>query len=174
MSTWESSSVPSPKSPSLSLQPFNTSHTMHLRIPCPLPKRFPIIPKYNPSKTPQQNKRHVRHNRRNIAILNNPRRNKLRESVTPNIFINRNRHENWTCHRLVRVDGVCWGDWGESGNLDTGAGVANDYDDLFSISIFIMDGEESVIYLPVPGTLVAYGYNHISNNHKNNIRNHSN
>lgn len=58
--------------------------------------------------------------------------------------------------------------------MDTGAGVADDYDDLFSISIFIMDGEEGVIYLPVPGTLVAYGYNHISNDHKNNIRNHSN
>lgn len=86
---------PLPPFPSLPIPPpRNRSHTMNLRIPGPLPKRLSKVPKHNPTQTPQGNKTHIRHDGRDISILDDPRRDEFAEAVAPDILIDRDGDED--------------------------------------------------------------------------------
>jgi hypothetical protein len=80
---------------------------MNFRVLCPLPESLSEIPENNPSKTPQKSQAHVRHDGRNIAILDNPWRNEFRETVSPDILVDSNSDKDGSCDRFVRIDGVC-------------------------------------------------------------------
>jgi len=107
------------------------SHTMHLRISRPFPKRLAIKPENYPTQAPKSNQTHVRHNRRDKSILHRPRSNELGESIAPNVLVDSDGDENGPCDRFVGIDGICRGYSWEGGNLDSSASVADDYDDLF-------------------------------------------
>lgn len=66
---------------------------MHLIVPCPDPELLSPYPKNNPTKAPQRDQAHVRHDRLHVSILDNPRVDEFRESVAPNVLIDRNAHE---------------------------------------------------------------------------------
>lgn len=79
---------------------------MNLRVPRPLPERLSKVPKYNTKQTPQRDETHIRHNRRNISTLNNPRRNEFTESIPPHILVDGDSHENGSRDWFIRVDGI--------------------------------------------------------------------
>lgn len=81
-------------------------HTMYFRISRPLPKRLPLIPEDNPTRAPQNNQSHIRHNWRNISTLLNPRRDEFRESISPKIFIYGDSNEDGPCDGFVGIDRV--------------------------------------------------------------------
>ncbi len=108
---------------------------MHLRIPRPLPKRLPLIPKQNPKQTPQNNQAHIRHNWRDISTLNNPRRNEFTKAIAPDILIDRDSDEDGARDRFVGIDRVGGRDGGEGCDLDACAGVANYDDDLVGVGV---------------------------------------
>ena len=88
----------------LSPPQYTSSHTVNLRILRPLPKRLAIIPEDDPAQTPQGNQTHVCHDRRDVSILGGPRSNELRESVTPDILVDRDGNEDGSRDGLVGIN----------------------------------------------------------------------
>ena len=117
---------------------------MHTTILTPPPKRLPLPPKQPPKQAPQQNQTRIRHNRRNKPILLRPHRNKLAKPIPPNVLIDRDAHKQATCHGLVAIDGVGGGDGGERGDLDAGAGEADDDDGFPGPVVLVADGHDDV------------------------------
>lgn len=60
---------------------------MNRAILTPPPKCLSKEIKDNPKKTPQRDEAHIRHNRRNITLLDNPRRDELGESIAPDVLV---------------------------------------------------------------------------------------
>jgi hypothetical protein len=58
-------------------------HVMHTTVPRPRLKPLTIEVEDNATCTPQENQRHVQHNRRYIAGIDDPRRDELAEAVAP-------------------------------------------------------------------------------------------
>lgn len=110
-------------------------HAMYLWIPSPLSERLSIKPENDPRQTEEKNQTHVRHNRRDVSTLDNPRGDEFRESVAPNVLVDRDGNEDWSCDGLVRIDRVCRRDGWEGSNLNSGASVANNDNYLFLVSI---------------------------------------
>lgn len=100
---------------------------MNLTILTPRAKRLPIVPKQHAKKTPQRNKAHVGHDGRHVAAADDPGRDELAEAVAPDVLVDGDGDEDGAADGLVRVDGVGAGDGGEGGDLDAGAGEADDY-----------------------------------------------
>ena len=107
---------------------------MYLRISGPLSESLSIEPENNTSQAEEENQAHVGHNRRNITTLDNPRGDELRESVAPNILVDRNGDENGSCDWLVRIDRVSRRDGREGSDLDTSTSVTDDHNYLFLVS----------------------------------------
>lgn len=103
---------------------------MDLAILRPSSKCFAFVPKQNSKQAPQQCKSHICHDGRDISRLNDPRRDKLAEPISPNILINGDGDEDTSRHRLVRIDCICGDDGGKCSNLDPGASVANNNNNL--------------------------------------------
>jgi hypothetical protein len=99
---------------------------MHPIIPAPPAESLPIEVKQYPEKTPQRNQTHIRHNRRHKTRLVDPRRDELREAVAPDVFVDGDGDHERAGHGFVRVDRVGRGHGGKRGDLDPGAGVADD------------------------------------------------
>jgi hypothetical protein len=67
---------------------------MHFGILCPLPKSLSIEPENDSTETKEEDQTHIRHDWGNVSILDNPRSDKLREAVTPDVLIDRDRDED--------------------------------------------------------------------------------
>ena len=119
---------------------------MHRVLCRPAPEPLPLKPKKNPERTPQRRKTHVRHDRRDVAILLGPGRNELAEAVAPEILVDGDADEDAASCRFVAVDGVGGGNGGESGDLDTGAGPANDHNRLYLENSVSARGERAKVY----------------------------
>jgi hypothetical protein len=103
---------------------------VHARLPTPLPESLPNKIKDNTKRAPQEDQAHIEHDGRYNACLDRPRRNELRKAVAPEILINGDGDEDGARDGLIAVNCVGGGDGGDAGDLDAGAGEANDYDDL--------------------------------------------
>jgi hypothetical protein len=103
---------------------------MHITILRPPPHPLPPKPEYHTTPAEERNERHICHDSWNITRLFGPRRNELRESIAPDIFVHGNSDENSTRDGFVRVDSVCAVDGGEGGDLDASASVPDYNDDL--------------------------------------------
>jgi hypothetical protein len=117
---------------------------MNITTPTPPPKRLPLEIKQKPKQTPQRNKTHVRHNRRQKPALLHPRRDELRKPVAPDVLVNRDRYHQGSSDRLIRVDGVGGEHAREGGDLDAGAGVADDDDRFPRPFALVAEGDDEV------------------------------
>jgi hypothetical protein len=135
-----------PKLPIFS--PHLHSQLMNIAIPTPPPERLPVEVKHKPKQTPQRNQPHIRHNRRHKPALLHPRRDELRKPIPPDVLVDRDSDHERASDGFVRVDGVGGEHAGEGGDLDAGAGVADDDDGL-----------------PIPFVLVAEGNDEVAEHH---------
>lgn len=103
---------------------------MNLRISRPLPKRLPPDIKHHSTRAPQDHQAHIEHDGLEKPILLNPARDEITQPVSPQVLIDRHRHEQHPGHRPIAVDGICADDGRQCGDLDTGTGVSDDYDGL--------------------------------------------
>ena len=103
---------------------------MHRTVFRPSPERLSKVIEDNASQTPERDQAHVGHDGRNIASLINPRRDEFRETVSPDVLVDRHGDHERAGNRLVRVDRVGGGDGGDGRDLDSGTRVANN-DDCF-------------------------------------------
>jgi hypothetical protein len=69
-------------------------HAMHLRVPCPLSERLSIKPENDSRQAEEKDQTHVRHDRRDVSALDDPRSDELREAVSPDVLVNRNGNED--------------------------------------------------------------------------------
>ncbi len=82
------------------------SHLMHTTILRPPAHPLAKEVKYHTKRAPQEDQAHIQHDRRDIPISNDPRRDEFAEAISPNVLVDRNRHEDAACNWLVAVDGV--------------------------------------------------------------------
>ena len=85
---------------------------MHTAFRRPLPKHFTLPPKEYSKSTPQEDEAHIRHDRWQIAVRDDPWRHKLAETVAPYVLIDSNGDEDTTGNRLVAVNRIRRGDGG--------------------------------------------------------------
>jgi len=108
---------------------------MHTTVPRPRPKSLTIEVKDNATCTPQENQRHVQHNRRHIASTDDPWRDELAETVAPHVLVDCDGHEDAARNGLVAVDAVCGRDGGYGGDLDASACVPDYHDGLREVLV---------------------------------------
>ncbi len=77
---------------------------MHLRVPCPLSERLPIEPENDPRQAEEEDQTHVRHDRRDVSALDDPRGDELREAVSPDVLVDRDGNEDRSRNRFVGID----------------------------------------------------------------------
>jgi len=77
------------------------SHSMNFRVSGPLSECLAVKPKYNAKQAPKKGQGHVRHDRRNIAIGDDPWCDEFTETIAPDILIDRDGDEDASSHRLV-------------------------------------------------------------------------
>ena len=119
---------------------------MNATLRRPLPKHLALPPEQHAKRTPQKDETHVRHDGRQIPARHDPRRDELAEAVAPHVLVDGDGDEDAARDGLVAVDGVGRGDGGQRGDLDAGAGEADDDDGLDGVRsqcfyICIYDGE---------------------------------
>ncbi len=107
---------------------------MHLIILSPLPECLSVEPEQDAKRAPQRGQAHVQHDRRDVAVRDDPWRYELAEAVAPQVLVDGDGDKYRARDRLVRVDGIGGSDTGDGGDLDARAGVANDDDDLVFVS----------------------------------------
>ena len=91
---------------------------------------LPVEKEDDAEGAPQHGQAHVQHNRRDIAGFLGPWRDELAESVAPQILVDGDGDEDGSNDGLVAVDGIGTCDSWQGGDLDTGASVANDDNNL--------------------------------------------
>lgn len=69
-------------------------HSVDFRIFGPLPEGFAEEPENDSCQTPEDDQAHVRHDGRYVAALDDPWGDELRESVTPDVLVDRDGNEN--------------------------------------------------------------------------------
>ena len=74
---------------------------MDFRTPSPLPESLPIKPEYDASTAEESDQTHVGHDGRDISRFNDPRRNELRKSISPDILIHRDGNKDRSSDRFV-------------------------------------------------------------------------
>jgi hypothetical protein len=74
---------------------------MNLRVPGPLPEGLAIEPKYNAEQAPKEGQGHVRHDRRNVSICNDPWGDELAETITPDVLVDSYSDEDASGNRLI-------------------------------------------------------------------------
>lgn len=117
---------------------------MHIAILRPSSESLALVVEQNAKQTPQKRERPVRHNRRDIPILDDPLSDELAESITPDVFVDRNCNEQTSRDWLVAVDCIRRHNTGQSSDLDTSAGVANDDNDLPTPLSLVTDTDDDV------------------------------
>ena len=98
---------------------------MDARVASPISALLANEPEKYTEQRPQRDQAHVQHDGRDISTTDDPRRDEFRKAVSPKILVHCDAHKDGTRHRFVRVNGVCRSDGWESGDLDTGASIAN-------------------------------------------------
>lgn len=78
-------------------------------------------------------KTHIQHDWREIPALINPFSDEFTETITPQIFVDCDIHEERPGDGFVTIDSVCASNGGEGSDLDTGTGVADNDNDLYSL-----------------------------------------
>ena len=99
---------------------------MHAGLATPLAAALADEKEQDAKAAPQEDQRHVEHDRRDEAGADGPRRDELAEAVAPHVLVDRNCDEDRAGYGLVRVDRVRRGDGRDRGDLDARAGVADD------------------------------------------------
>ena len=74
---------------SLAHAPDESLHTMYLGIPRPLSERLAEEPEDDARQAPYDQQGHVRHDGRDVAALDGPWRDELREAVAPDVLVHR-------------------------------------------------------------------------------------
>lgn len=106
---------------------------MNLGVLGPLSKSLSLEPEQDPKQTPQSYQRHIRHDRRNITVFDNPRRDELTEAVAPDILVYRDGDKQTARNGFVGVDCVSRSNGRDSGDLDTAQCPADYDDDLLDV-----------------------------------------
>ena len=103
---------------------------MYIAVFRPLSESLPVEEKQDPKRTPEGDQAHVGHDGWQVATGNDPWCDEFRESVAPDILVDGDADEHAARDGFVAVHSVGGCNGGESGNLDTSAGVADNDDDL--------------------------------------------
>lgn len=106
---------------------------MHIRLCTPLPTLLSPEIKHNCKRTPQDMQTHIQHDWRNVPAHINPIGDELTETITPQILVDCDVHEERTGDGFVTIDSIGTSDGRKGSDLDTGTGVADDDDDLYSL-----------------------------------------
>jgi hypothetical protein len=147
--------------------------SVHFRVSRPLSERLSVVQEDNSGHTEEDIQSHICQDRGDESRLHTPRRDELRESVSPDIFVDRDIEEDGSCDRLIRIDGIGGRNSRKCCDLDSETSIANDDDDLIGISIAEGYRNSRIkSYLPVPMLLISNAYNNISNYHENYVWNH--
>ena len=117
---------------------------MHIRVLGPLPKRLPLEIEQNAHATEQGDQRRVRHDRLDIAGLDDPRGQELGVAIAPDVLVDGDGDEETAGHGLVAVDGVGRDDGRERRDLDPGTGVADDDDGGPWPVVLVAEGDDEV------------------------------
>jgi hypothetical protein len=117
---------------------------MNITLPTPPPKRLPLEIKHKSKQTPQRDQPHIRHDRRHKPALLHPRRDELCEPIPPDVLVDGDGDHERAGHGFVRVDGVGGQHARQGGDLDAGAGVADDDDGLPAPFVFVAEGDDEV------------------------------
>lgn len=103
---------------------------MHIRLGRPLPELFAKEIEENAKRTPKCGKTHVEHDGRDISILFDPRSDEFAKTVTPQILIHRDSHEDGASNWFVAVNSISTGDGRKRHDLNAGTCVADNDDCL--------------------------------------------
>ena len=103
---------------------------MQGRVPRQPPQALAPEVEEDAKAAPEEDERHVQHDGRQETASNGPRRDEFRKSIAPDVLVDRDGDEDGAGDGLVAVDRVRGGDGGDGSDLDPGAGVADDDDDL--------------------------------------------
>ena len=76
-------------------------------MPSPLSEGLSVIPENNTRQAPENNQAHIRHDRGDIAALDDPWSDELRETVAPDVLVDCDGDKDRACDRLVGIDRVC-------------------------------------------------------------------
>lgn len=128
---------------------------MHLVVLRPSSEGLAVEPEQDAERTPQSREGHVKHDRRNVSRGHNPGRDELGEAISPKVLVDSDRDEDRARDGLVRINGIGRRDTGDSSDLDTSAGVADDDDDA-----------------PIPAILIADGVDDVAENHDEHVGDH--
>ena len=103
---------------------------MHGRVPRQPPQALAPEVEEDAKAAPEEDERHVQHDGRHETASNGPRCDEFRKAIAPDVLVDRDGDEDGAGDGLVAVDRVRGGDGGDGSDLDPGAGVADDDDDL--------------------------------------------
>jgi hypothetical protein len=79
---------------------------MYKTISSPFPESLSLEVERNSERAPEENQTHVQHDGRQVTIVDDPVREKLRKPVAPEILVDRNCDKNTARDRLVAVHAV--------------------------------------------------------------------
>ena len=89
---------------SCSIRIVHSLHAVHLRVSGPLSERLTIEPEDNSGATEEGYQGHVGHDWWDVSGLDDPGRDELRESISPNVLVDGDGNEDGTGDGLVRID----------------------------------------------------------------------
>ena len=76
-------------------------HAVHAVITRPGPEFLTIEPEDDSRKTPDRCQTHIGHDWWHVTSFDHPRRNELRETIAPQIFVDCDAHKDGARYRLV-------------------------------------------------------------------------
>jgi hypothetical protein len=114
--------------------PSNITHLVYIRLCSPLPTLLSPEIKYNCKRTPQDMQTHIHHDWRNISALINPIGDELTKTVSPQVLVDCDVHEERSGDGFVAIDSIGTSDGRKSSDLNTRTGVADDDNNLYFIS----------------------------------------
>jgi len=89
-----------------SRRPARSLHAMDLGISGPLPECLSIEPEDDSGTTEEGDQGHVCHDGWDVSGLDDPGRDELRKSISPNILVDRDGNKDGTGDGLVGIDRV--------------------------------------------------------------------
>ena len=108
---------------------------MNARLRRPLPAPLSIEIEKDAKRTPQNMQTHIQHDRRQEPTGVNPIGDEFTETVTPQILVDCDIHEERPGDGFVAVNSIGAGNGGQRSNLNTRTSVTDDHNRLYILTL---------------------------------------